>query len=207
MGIGIGLYIEPQALMGPYSTEPAHIRIQPDGSVDVYLGSGSHGQGLETTTAQLVSEHLGAAFDDITVHQGDTSETPYSFGTGGSRSGPILGASIREAALEVRAKVTRLLPTCWRLPRKTSRSSTGSPACAAPPASRKALAEIARVAYRQLASLPPDMEPGLDVVRRYRAQMPFVFSNACHVCTVEHRRTNRAGLTWSDTSSARIAGS
>jgi carbon-monoxide dehydrogenase large subunit len=89
IGVGIGLYIEPQAMMGPYGTEPAHIRIQPDGSVDVYLGSGSHGQGLETATAQLVSEHLGAAFDSITVHQGDTSETPYAFGTGGSRSGPF----------------------------------------------------------------------------------------------------------------------
>ena len=89
-------------MIGPYSTEPAHIRIQPDGTVDVYLGSGSHGQGLETTTAQLVSEFLGVAFDDVTVHQGDTSETPYAFGTGGSRSGPILGAAIQGAAQELR---------------------------------------------------------------------------------------------------------
>ena len=73
---GIGLYIEPQSMIGPYSTEPAHIRVQPDGTVDVYLGSGSHGQGLETTTAQLVSEFLGVPFDDVTVHQGDTNETP-----------------------------------------------------------------------------------------------------------------------------------
>src|SRR5262249_17627459 len=70
IGIGIGLYIEPQSLMGVYSTEPTHIRIQPNGSVDVYIGSGSHGQGIETTTAQLVSEFLGAPFDDIIVHQG-----------------------------------------------------------------------------------------------------------------------------------------
>ena len=98
LGVGIGLYIEPQSMIGPYGTEPAHIRVQPDGTVDVYLGSGSHGQGLETTTAQLVSEFLGVTFDDVTVHQGDTSETPYAFGTGGSRSGPILGAAIQGAA-------------------------------------------------------------------------------------------------------------
>ena len=108
LGIGIGLYIEPQAAMGPYAAEPAHIRVQPSGSVDVYLGSGSHGQGIETTTAQLVSEHLGVAFDTVTVHQGDTSETPYAFGTGGSRSGPILGAAIQLAAQELRTKIAAI---------------------------------------------------------------------------------------------------
>ncbi len=108
LGIGIGLYIEPQAAMGPYAAEPAHIRVQPSGSVDVYLGSGSHGQGIETTTAQLVSEHLGVAFDTVTVHQGDTSETPYAFGTGGSRSGPILGAAIQLAAQELRSKIAAI---------------------------------------------------------------------------------------------------
>ena len=102
LGVGIGLYIEPQSMIGPYSTEPAHLRVQPDGTVDVYLGSGSHGQGLETTTAQLVSEFLGVPFDDVTVHQGDTNETPYAFGTGGSRSGPILGAAIQGAAQVLR---------------------------------------------------------------------------------------------------------
>ena len=91
--------------MGPYGSEPTQIRVAMDGHVDVYLGSGSHGQGLETTTAQLVAEQLGIEPDDVTVHQGDTASTPYAFGTGGSRSGPILGAAIRQTALAVREKV------------------------------------------------------------------------------------------------------
>ena len=71
-------------------------------------GPGSHGQGIETTTAQLVSEHLGVAFDSVTVHQGDTSETPYAFGTGGSRTGPdprrrrpagVAGAAVEDASI------------------------------------------------------------------------------------------------------------
>ena len=94
--------------MSVYGAEPCHIRVQPDGTVDVYIGSGSHGQGLETTTAQLVAEHLGVDFDDVAVHQGDTAETPYAFGTGGSRSGPVLGAAIRQTALELREKVAEL---------------------------------------------------------------------------------------------------
>ena len=105
IGLGISLYVEPQPTMGVYGTEPAHIRVQPNGMVDVYVGSGSHGQGIETTTAELVSDHLGVALDDIAVHQGDTAETPYAFGTGGSRSGPVLGAAIRQTSLLLREKV------------------------------------------------------------------------------------------------------
>jgi carbon-monoxide dehydrogenase large subunit len=184
VGLGIGLYIEPQALMGPYGTEPAHIRVQPDGSVDVYLGSGSHGQGLETTTAQLVSEHLGAAFDTITVHQGDTSETPYAFGTGGSRSGPILGAAIRDVSLAMRAKVTDVAAHLLEAAPDDLDVMDGVITVRGTPSRSRTLADVARVAYRDLASLPPGVAPGLDMVGHYRADTPFVFSNACHLCTV-----------------------
>jgi carbon-monoxide dehydrogenase large subunit len=184
VGLGFGLYIEPQALMGPYSTEPAHIRIQPDGSVDVYLGSGSHGQGLETTTAQLVSEHLGAAFDSITVHQGDTSETPYAFGTGGSRSGPILGAAIREVSLTMRAKVTEVAAHLLEAAPDDLDITDGVITVRGTPTRSRTIADVARIAYRDPAALPPTVEPGLDVIGRYQAQAPFIFSNACHVCTV-----------------------
>ena len=101
VGVVSSLYIEPQTPMSVYGAEPCHIRVQPNGTVDVYIGSGSHGQGLETTTAQLVAEHLGVDFDEVAVHQGDTAETPYAFGTGGSRSGPVLGAAIRQGARKV----------------------------------------------------------------------------------------------------------
>ena len=88
LGLGVALYVEPQPGMGPYANEPAHIRVHPDGRVDVYIGSGAHGQGLETTTAQLAAEYLGVNIDDVTVHQGDTESSPFGPGTGGSRSGP-----------------------------------------------------------------------------------------------------------------------
>jgi aerobic carbon-monoxide dehydrogenase large subunit len=184
-GIGIGLYIEPQSLMGVYGAEPAHIRIQPNGSVDVYLGSGSHGQGLETTTAQVVSDHLGAPFDEITVHQGDTSDTPYAFGTGGSRSGPILGAAIREAALEMRAKVTEIAAHLLEASPEDLEIVDGVISVLGTPSRGRSLADVAKVAYHDLALLPAGMEPGLEVLKRYQASTPFVYSNACHICTVE----------------------
>jgi carbon-monoxide dehydrogenase large subunit len=186
VGIGIGLYIEPQSMIGPYSTEPAHIRVQPDGTVDVYLGSGSHGQGLETTTAQLVSEFLGVAFDDVTVHQGDTSETPYAFGTGGSRSGPILGAAIQGAAQDLRDKVVVIAAHLLEAAPDDIELVDGVASVRGTPTRSRTVAEIARVAYLEVASLPSGMEPGLEVLKRYtKSDAAFLYSNACHVCTVE----------------------
>jgi carbon-monoxide dehydrogenase large subunit len=185
VGLGIGLYIEPQSMIGPYSSEPAHIRIQPDGTVSVYLGSGSHGQGLETTTAQLVSDFLGVAFDDVTVHQGDTSETPYAFGTGGSRSGPILGASVRTAAQELRGKVAAIAAHLLEAAPEDIEIVDGMARVLGTPTRARTIAEIAHTAYLDLGSLPPGVEPGLEVLTRYKSDALFVFSNACHVCTVE----------------------
>jgi carbon-monoxide dehydrogenase large subunit len=184
VGIGISLYIEPQATAGVYATEPAHIRIQPGGAVDVYLGSGPHGQGLETTTAQLVSDHLGVGFDSVTVHQGDTRETPYAFGTGGSRSGPILGAAIREASLTLRAKVVEIAAHLLEAAPDDLEVAGGSISVRGTPARSRTFAEVAKVAYRNPDALPPGVEPGLEVLRRFKADGPFAFSNACHMCTV-----------------------
>jgi carbon-monoxide dehydrogenase large subunit len=186
VGVGLGLYIEPQSMMGPYSTEPAHIRIQPDGTVAVYLGSGSHGQGLETTTAQLVSEFLGVAYDAIEVHQGDTSETPYAFGTGGSRSGPILGAAIQGAAQELRQKVATIAAHLLEAAPEDIEVVDGVASVRGTPTRAQTVADIAHVAYLDLGRLPPGMEPGLEVLHRYtKSDAPFVYSNACHACTVE----------------------
>jgi carbon-monoxide dehydrogenase large subunit len=185
VGLGIGLYIEPQSMMGVYASEPTHLCVQPDGSVDVYLGSGSHGQGIETTTAQLVSEFLGVRYDDVTVHQGDTSETPYAFGTGGSRSGPILGASVRGAALELRTKMLEVAAHLLEASADDLDVIDGVISVRGSPAITRSVADVARVAYHDLALLPPGMQPGLEVVHRYnKSDVPFIFSNACHVCTV-----------------------
>jgi carbon-monoxide dehydrogenase large subunit len=184
VGIGIGLYIEPQAMMGVYGSEPAQIRIRPDGGVDVYLGSGSHGQGLETTTAQIVSEHLGAAFEDITVHQGDTGETPYAFGTGGSRSGPVLGAAIQGAAQQLAAKVASIAAHLMEAAPEDLEMVDSAVRVRGTPARSIPFREVARAAYHRPGTLPPGVEPGLEVIHRFKVDAPFLFSNACHLCTV-----------------------
>ena len=70
---------------------------RPSGTVVAYLGTTSHGQSIETTMAQIVAEHLGVAYDDVTIVQADTQSTPYGPGTGGSRTAVVAGGAAREA--------------------------------------------------------------------------------------------------------------
>ena len=89
LGLGIGLYIEPSGFAfseGGLGTEAATIRMDPSGTVTVSMGSGSHGQSLETTVAQVVADSLGVHVDDVVLLQGDTAAVPFGSGTGGSRT-------------------------------------------------------------------------------------------------------------------------
>jgi len=184
LGIGLSLYVEPQTGMGPFANEPAHIRVQPDGRVDVFLGSGAHGQGLETTTAQLVAEYLGVDIDDVTVHQGDTESTPFGPGTGGSRSGPMLGAAVQQAATQVRTKAFTIAAHLLEASPEDLTIERGVISVAGSPQATVTLAQVAATAYLNPASLPDGIEPGLEVMSRYKAPAG-MYSNACHACTVE----------------------
>ena len=184
LGIGLGLYIEPQAGMGALGVEAASVRVEPDGTVNVFIGSGSHGQSLETTVAQVVAEHLGVDFDDVVVHQGDTDVTPYAGGTGGSRSGPILSPAARQAALEVRDKAIQIAAHLMEAAPDDLDIEDGTISVKGTPARATTLAEVAATAYQRSDALPPGMEPGLEVVARYKSP-PVMYSNACHACTCE----------------------
>lgn len=106
-GLGIAGYIEacgiaPSAVVGSLGAraglyESAVVRVNPTGSVTVLTGSHSHGQGHETTFAQLVSEHLGVPFDQVDVVHGDTSKVPFGMGTYGSRSLAVGGSALVKA--------------------------------------------------------------------------------------------------------------
>ena len=97
-GIGYSTYIEacgiaPSAVAGALGAraglyESAEVRVHPTGSVTVFTGSHSHGQGHETTYAQILSEELGIPFTDIQIEEGDTDTGPYGLGTYASRSNP-----------------------------------------------------------------------------------------------------------------------
>ena len=183
LGVGICVYIEPQTTVATYKTEAARMRIGPSGHVDVYLGSGAHGQGLETTTAQVTAEFLGVDVDDITVHQGDTESTPFGPGTGGSRSGPMIGAVIQQAAGVLRGRVFAIAAHLLEASEDDLLIEAGNISVAGSPGKGLTLAQIARKAHHEAASLPAVLDVNLETVERFTAP-PTMYSNACHMATV-----------------------
>ena len=184
VGIGFAGYVEPQPGVAAYANEPAHVRMHPDGRVDVFIGSGAHGQGLETTTAQLAAEHLGIDFADVTVHQGDTDSAPFGPGTGGSRSGPMIGQAVTEASLILRDKVVAIAAHLLEAAPEDLEISDGVVFVQGTPSKSVPVQQVANTAYQQSATLPPELDAMLDVVHRSMAP-PTMWSNATHAATVE----------------------
>jgi carbon-monoxide dehydrogenase large subunit len=185
LGIGIGLYVEPSTgMMDPMGTETAVVRVHPGGSVTVALGTGSHGQGVETTMAQVVAEELGIDIDDVAVVQGDTNATAFGRGTGGSGTAVIAGNSCRLACAEVRAKAIEIAAHLMEAAPGDLELDGGSISVKGTPSRKVAFAEVARVAHLETARLPEGMGIGLEATATFKAP-PFSWSNACHACTVE----------------------
>ncbi len=185
LGVGIGLYVEPTSMAsGSIGVETATVRVQPSGTVTVLLGTGSHGQGVETTMAQVVAEHLGVDIDDVTVVQGDTASAPFGAGTGGSRTAVVAGGAARAASTEVREKAVQVAAHLLEAAPEDLEVEAGRITVRGTPSRGVAIAEVARVAYNSPAELPEGIAPGLEATVSYQAP-PITWSNACHVCTVE----------------------
>jgi len=114
IGIGLSTYIEacgiaPSAVVGALGAraglyESANVRVQPTGKVTVFVGSHSHGQGHDTTFAQLVGDQLGIPMDDIEIVHGDTDLVPFGMGTYGSRSLAVGGVAITKSVEKIKEK-------------------------------------------------------------------------------------------------------
>ncbi|MCR4268389.1 xanthine dehydrogenase family protein molybdopterin-binding subunit [Nitratireductor sp. ZSWI3] len=104
-GIGMATYIEACAFAG---SEPAHVRLNADGTVTLLIGTQSNGQGHATAYAQFVADKLDIDIDRITVRQGDTDELVSGGGTGGSRSIPLGGVSSARAGEDLADKIRKI---------------------------------------------------------------------------------------------------
>jgi carbon-monoxide dehydrogenase large subunit len=171
--------------MGFYGSEGATIRIEPSGTVNVYVAGGSTGNSLETTAVQLAADALGVDIADVNTIQGDTALTAFSLGTGGSRSGSMIAGAIAETATTLRERIIaiaahKLEAAPYDIELAESRAFVrGTPTIGL------SLGEIAAIAYGDMFSMPPDVPPGLESSGRYRAQAMSIWANATHVCTCE----------------------
>ena len=118
VGVGFSTYIEacgiaPSAVVGSLGAraglyESSNIRVEPTGKVTVFTGSHSHGQGHETTFAQLVADELGLPFEDVEIVHGDTDKIPFGMGTYGSRSLAVGGSAIFKSVEKIKEKGAKI---------------------------------------------------------------------------------------------------
>src|SRR3954452_14230439 len=186
LGVGICSYVEPTSMgTNTLATEAATVKVDTSGRVMAYLGTTSHGQSVETTMAQIVAEHLGVAYDDVTIVQADSQSTPYGPGTGGSRTAVVAGGAAREATVAVREKVMNIAAHMMEASPEDLEIAEGVVAVRGTPSKSVTLSDVAKQAFHRAEELPGEMEGGLEATVRFRPTQFPTWSNATHICVVE----------------------
>src|SRR5437867_6182571 len=160
VGVGVATYVEPSGL----GWECGQVRVEQTGGVLAVTGSSAHGQGHETTFAQIVADELGVAPEAVTVRHGDTHGAPQGIGTFGSRSTALGGSALALAARDVREKARRLAASLLEAAVDDVVTVDGGFGVVGAPGRTVALARVAGFACRG-QGLPPGSEPGLEATR------------------------------------------
>ncbi len=186
LGVGTCTYVEPTtAGYGNYATEGASIRIEPSGTVNVYVAGGSTGNSIETTVVQMTADALGVDLESVNTIQGDTAVTPFGAGTGGSRSGSMTAGAVSATAAILREKLVAMAAHRLEAAEGDIELAHGRASVRGDASSGVDFEELAAIAYFKPAQLPPGMDAGLEASARYAAQSPIIWANATHVCTCE----------------------
>jgi carbon-monoxide dehydrogenase large subunit len=192
-GLGISTYIEacgiaPSAVVGSLGCraglyEAATVRVNPTGGVVVFTGSHSHGQGHETTFAQLVVEKLGVSLDSVEVVHGDTDRIPFGMGTYGSRSAAVGGSALYRAMDKIIDKAKKVAAHLLEASVADIEFSNGTFRVAGTDRT-KAFGEIAFAAYVPHNYPIESVEPGLEESAFYDPGN-FTYPGGCHLVEVE----------------------
>ena len=192
-GIGFATYIEacgvaPSALVGQLGAgvglwESAEVRVNPTGTVEVLTGSHQHGQGHETTFAQLVSERLGISIDNVVVIHGDTDKVQFGMGTYGSRSGAVGMSAIVKALDKVEAKAKKIAAHLLEAAETDIVFKDGKFSVTGTDKS-VGFADLALQAYVAHKFPTSEIEPGLKEGAFYDPTN-FTFPAGCHICELE----------------------
>ena len=202
-GIGISTYVEacgiaPSAVVGSLGAraglyEVGVIRVHPTGSVTVLTGSHSHGQGHETTFAQLVADKLGVLIANVDIVHGDTAKVPFGMGTYGSRSLAVGGSAMDKAMDKIIAKGKRIAAHLMEASVEDIEFDRGTFRVAGTDKT-KALAEISLAAYVPHNYPIDEIEPGLEETAFYDPKN-FTYPGGCHIAEVEiEKETGRVTL-------------
>ena len=186
LGVGICAYVEPTSMGGnTLATEAATVKVDTSGRVMAYLGTTSHGQSIETTMAQIVADHLGVAYEDVTIVQADSQSTPYGPGTGGSRTAVVAGGAAREATVAVREKVLAVAAHMMEAAPEDLEIAESVVSVRGTPSKSVTMKDVAKLAMLNSHELPAEVGSGLEATVRFRPKRFPTWSNATHICVVE----------------------
>ena len=192
-GLGYSTYIEacgaaPSAIAGALGAraglyESANVRVHPTGSITVFTGSHSHGQGHETAFAQLVSEQIGVDLENVEISHGDTDQIPFGMGTYGSRSLAVGGSAIVKALDKIIDKSKKIAAHMMEAAEGDIEFENGTFKVSGTDKSME-FGEVALSAYVP-HNYPLDvLEPGLEESAFYDPAN-FTYPAGCHICEVE----------------------
>ena len=193
LGIGLSTYVEicgmaPSAVAYTLGAragvwESALVRVHPTGKVTVFTGSSGHGQGHDTTFAQLAAAELGVEVDDVEVIHGDTDKVQMGTGTFGSRSAVCGGNAIHMSIEKIQDKAKRIAANLLEAAPEDIVNENGQYFVQGAPAEAKTFQEVALAAY-WYESLPEGTEPGLEAVSIFDPQN-FTWPFGTHIAVVE----------------------
>jgi carbon-monoxide dehydrogenase large subunit len=195
-GVGFSTWVEvcglaPSRAVGPQGVglqaafwESANVRVTPTGSAIVYTGTSPHGQGLDTSFAQIAGDILGIDPANVDVHHGDTDQGTWGWDTYGSRSLAVGGEAIVRAAQRVQDKAKRICAALLEAAPEDIELVDGKYQVRGSPDKSMTMAEISGAAHIPPNELPADIEPGLEESAFYDPEN-FVFPFGAHACVVE----------------------
>ena len=192
-GIGFSTYVEacgiaPSAVVGSLGAraglyECGQVRVHPTGSVTVFTGTHSHGQGHETTFAQMVSDKLGIPMENIEISHGDTNKIPFGMGTYGSRSLAVGGVAIDKAVDKVITKAKKIAAHLMEASEADIEFENGEFRVAGTDKVTD-FGTVALTAYVPHNYPIEELEPGLEETAFFDP-LNFSYPGGCHICEVE----------------------
>ena len=193
LGVGLSTYVEicgmaPSAVAYALGAragvwESALVRVHPTGKVTVYSGASGHGQGHETTFAQVAAAEFGIPVEDVEVVESDTAQVQQGTGTFGSRSAVVGGTAIHMSAAKIKDKARRIAAHMLEAAPEDVVYEDGKLFVQGAPAEAKTFQEIALASY-WYDGLPEGLEPGLEATSIFDPKN-FTWPFGTHICMVE----------------------
>jgi carbon-monoxide dehydrogenase large subunit len=188
IGIGVSTYVEicgmgPSSAMPAGGWESATVRIEPTGKVNVLTGASPHGQGQETSFAQMAADAFGLDPGDVQVVHGDTAVVPYGIGTFGSRATAVGGTAVYKSLLKLQDKLAKIAG--YMCGEDASKMTFAARRIVSKSSPRKSVSFGDAVSAAYVAkTLPADTEPGLEATTFYEPSN-FTYPFGTHICVVE----------------------